>query len=82
MEFSFEGHRFWDLRRMRRLDLLNNKTKFGVEAIAVNPDGSEMELTAAANLAKTYQLKENQFKYGVRQVPNTGAKVNILPDTY
>ncbi len=53
-----------------------------MEAIAVNPDGSEMELTAAANLAKTYQLKENQFKYGVRQVPNTGAKVNILPDTY
>lgn len=82
IEFSFEGHRFWDLRRMRRLDLLNNTTKHGVEAIAVNTDGSEMDLTVAANLAKTFQLMENQFKYVVRQVPNTGAKVNIVPDTY
>lgn len=82
IEFSFEGHRFWDLRRLRRLDLLNNTTKHGIEAIAVNTDGSEMDLTIAANLAKTYGLQENQFKYIVRQVPNTGAKVNIVPDTY
>lgn len=82
VEFCFEGHRFWDLRRMRRLDVLNNKTKYGVEAIAINADGSEMDLTVAAGLAKTYQLKENQFKYIVRQVPNTGAKENILPDSY
>ena len=82
VEFCFEGHRFWDLRRMRRLDVLNNKTKYGVEAIAINANGSEMDLTVAAGLAKTYQLKENQFKYIVRQVPNTGAKENILPDSY
>jgi len=53
-----------------------------VEAIAINPDGSEMDLKAAANLAKSYQLKENQFKYNVLQVPSTGNKVNLVPDTY
>lgn len=82
IEFCFEGHRFWDLRRMRLLSVLDKKTKTGVEAIAINPDGSEMDLTAAANLAKTYQLKESQFKYIVRQVPNTGAKENIVPESY
>ncbi len=82
IEFCFEGHRFWDLRRMRRLDVLNNKTRYGVEAIAINADGSEMDLNVAAGLAKTNQLKEDQFKYIVRQVPNTGAKENILPDSY
>jgi len=82
IELCFEGHRFWDLRRLRRLDVLDNTTKNGVEAIAVNPDGSEMDLTAAANLANAYQLTEDQFRYVVRQVPNTGAKVNIVPDAY
>ncbi|MEZ0450650.1 RagB/SusD family nutrient uptake outer membrane protein [Sphingobacterium thalpophilum] len=82
IEFCFEGHRFWDLRRLRRLSVLNNTTKHGVEAIAINPDGSEMDLKAAANLAKSYQLKENQFKYNVLQVPSTGNKVNLVPDTY
>jgi len=82
IEFCFEGHRFWDLRRARKLNVLNNTTKYGVEAIAINNDGTEMNLEAAAALAKSYQLKENQFKYGVLQVPNTGNKVNIVPDTY
>ncbi|MCA5005727.1 RagB/SusD family nutrient uptake outer membrane protein [Sphingobacterium bovistauri] len=82
IEFCFEGHRFWDLRRLRKLDVLHNKTKFGVEAIAINGDGSEMDLDDAAALAKTYQLKENQFKYSLLQVPRTGVQVNLLPDTY
>jgi len=82
IEFCFEGHRFWDLRRLRRLNVLDNTTKNGVEAIAINPDGTEMDLTAAAGLAQTYQLTESQFKYTVRQVPNTGAKVNIVPESY
>jgi len=82
IEFCFEGHRFWDLRRHRKLDVLNNKTKFGVEAIAINPDGSEMDIEEAATLARTYQLVENQFKYMLLQVPRTGAQVNLVPDTY
>src|SRR5690606_15365496 len=39
IEFCFEGHRFWDLRRLRMLDRLDGTTKHGVEAIAINPDG-------------------------------------------
>lgn len=82
IEFCFEGHRFWDLRRSRKLNVLNNTIKYGVEAIAINSNGTEMDLDDAANLARAYQLKENQFKYSVLQVPNTGNKVNLVPDTY
>ena len=82
IEFCFEGHRFWDLRRLRKLNLLNNKTKFGVESIAINPDGSEMDLDVAAGLARNYQLTEKNFKYSLLQVPRSGAQVNIVPDTY
>ena len=56
--------------------------KHGVESIAINDDGSEMDLGEAANLARSYQLTEPDFKYRVLQVPNTGNKVNIVPDTY
>ncbi|SPZ85391.1 SusD family [Sphingobacterium multivorum] len=65
IEFCFEGHRFWDLRRLRKLNILNNTTKHGVEAIAINANGTEMKLEDANVLAKTYTLKENQFKYSV-----------------
>ena len=82
IELCFEGHRFWDLRRLRRLNVLNNSTKHGVEAIAINSNNTEMDLGDAANLARTYQLTEENFKYKVLQVPNTGAKVNLVPDTY
>lgn len=41
-----------------------------------------MDLNDAAILARANQLKENQFKYSVSQVPNTGNKVNLVPDTY
>lgn len=82
IEFCFEGHRFWDLRRLRKLNILNNTTKHGVEAIAINSNGTEMNLDDANALAKTYTLKENQFKYSILQVPNTGNKINLVPDTY
>lgn len=82
IEFCFEGHRFWDLRRHRKLSVLHNKTKYGVEAIAINPNGTEMDIEQAATLARTYQLSESQFKYSLLQVPRSGARVNIVPDTY
>lgn len=82
IEFCFEGHRLWDLRRARKLNMLNNTTKYGVEAIAITNDGTDMDLDEAALLAKSYQLRENQFKYSILQVPNTGNKVNLVPDTY
>jgi len=82
IELCFEGHRFWDLRRTRQLKVLDQGTKHGVEAIAINANGTEMEIKQAAALAAAYELKENQFKYSVLQVPKNGVKVNIVPESY
>jgi hypothetical protein len=82
IELSFEGRRFWDLRRLRMLDRLDGATKHGVEAIAVNPDGSEQSLAEARERAGTYSLVEENFKYQVLQVPRSGVRVSVVPDTY
>lgn len=82
IEFSFEGHRFWDLRRLRMLDRLDNTTKSGVEAIAIKADGSEMPIGEARNKADNYELVESDFKYSVLQVPFSGVKVNSVPESY
>ena len=47
IELCYEGHRFWDLRRTRNMMMLAGWTKHGIEAIAVNPDGSDMDLNVA-----------------------------------
>lgn len=73
VELCYEGHRFWDLRRTRNMMQLNNLTKYGVEAIAINPDGSEMDLNKAKELALKNELKPEDFRYVVRQVPYTDA---------
>lgn len=82
IELSFEGRRFWDLRRLRMLDRLDGTTKHGVEAIAINPDGSEQSLAEARQKATTYSLVEEDFKYQVLQIPRSGVRVNVVPDTY
>lgn len=82
IEFCFEGHRFWDLRRLRMLDRLDGTTKHGVEAIAVNESGSEMSLSTARNLALSYELTEDQFIYSLLQVPLSGVRTNVVPETY
>jgi len=82
IEFSFEGHRFWDLRRLRMLDRLDGTTKHGVEAIAINPDGSEMPMGTARAKADDYELQEDDFKYSLLQVPRSGVKVNSVPERY
>lgn len=82
IEFCFEGQRFWDLRRLRMLDRLNNITKWGVEAIAINPDGTDMLISEARTKANANQLTEANFKYSLLQVPRSGVKVTTVPDTY
>lgn len=82
VELCFEGHRFNDLRRWRMFSVLNNVPKYGIEAIAIAADGSETPISEAAALAKTNQLKENNFKYVVLQIPRTGVQLNVLPDKY
>ncbi len=50
IEFALEKKRFWDLRRMRRLDVLNGKRRHGLASTPINP----------ANLSAgfTYQVKD------------------------
>jgi hypothetical protein len=82
IEFCFEGHSFWDLRRLRMLDRLDGKTKHGVESIALNPDGTEMPISEAKTKAGNNELTEKNFKYGVLQIPFTGVKVTSVPEKY
>ncbi|MGQ7869521.1 RagB/SusD family nutrient uptake outer membrane protein [Sunxiuqinia sp. sy24] len=82
IELCFEGHRFWDLRRLRMLNRLDGTTKHGVEAIAINENGKEMPLSEARSLANDYELTEVNFKYSLLQVPRSGVQINSLPDTY
>lgn len=82
IEFAFEGHRFWDLRRLRMLDRLDGKTKHGIEAIAIDENGNEMSLAEGRELASAYSLTEENFKYQVLQVPRSGVQTSVLPETY
>ena len=82
IEFAFEGHRFWDLRRLRMLDRLDGATKHGVEAIAINENGTELSLAQGRELASSYSLTETDFKYQVLQVPRSGVQSSVLPETY
>ncbi|MGL5562703.1 MAG: RagB/SusD family nutrient uptake outer membrane protein, partial [Tannerellaceae bacterium] len=82
IEFCFEGYRFWDVRRLRRFDLIDGKTKHGVEAIAINIDGTEMSLGEAKTKASKNELVESNFKYILHQIPFSGVKETSVPDTY
>tara|TARA_R110002012_G_scaffold15075_2_gene60944 strand:+ start:29619 stop:31403 length:1785 start_codon:yes stop_codon:yes gene_type:complete len=82
IEFAFEGFRFWDLRRLRMLDRLDGQTKHGVEAIAVDENGSEISLAVGRELASSYSLLEKDFKYQVLQVPRSGVQSSVLPENY
>src|SRR5690554_2941729 len=82
IEFCFEGHRFWGLRRLRMLDRLDGTTKHGVEAIAVREDGTEMPMSEARDKAADYELEPDDFKYSLLQVPRSGVQVNVVPDRY
>lgn len=82
IEFCFEGFRFWDLRRLRMLDRLNGTTKHGIESIAINADGSDMSMEEAKEKASKFELTEKDFRYVIHQIPFSGVKVSIVPDTY
>lgn len=82
IELCFEGHRFWDLRRLRMLDRLDGQIKHGVESIAISENGEEMPMSEARGLADKFELSEVNFKYSLLQVPRTGEQVNLLPEKY
>lgn len=78
IEFCFEGHRFWDLRRTRNLNRLSGLTKHGLESIVIeaNEEGKpEMDMNKAKKLANDFLLTPSDFKYRKQQVPLSAASV-------
>ncbi len=73
IELCYEGHRFWDLRRTRNMMKLAGWTKHGIEAIAINPDGTDMDLNEAREKTNNYELTTADFRYIIHQVPYTEA---------
>ena len=69
IELCYEGHRFWDLRRTRNMMKLAGWTKHGIEAIPINPDGTDMDLTEAKKKADAFELTTGDFRYSILQVP-------------
>ncbi|UZR99072.1 RagB/SusD family nutrient uptake outer membrane protein [Chondrinema litorale] len=82
IEFCFEGHRFWDLRRLRMLDRLDGISKHGVEAIAINENGTEMAISTAKAQADANELLPSDFEYSLLITPYTGTQISSVPDTY
>lgn len=81
VELCFEGHRFWDLRRTRNMMQLNGQTKHGLEAIAINPDGTDMELNAALAKVRANEMTPGDFRYVIHQVPyNVAAEREFVID--
>ncbi len=84
IELCFEGHRFWDLRRTRNMMQLNGFTKHGLEAIAINEDGTDMDLNVAKQKVAKYELSTDNFRYVLHQVPETPnlEKVFIIDESF
>jgi hypothetical protein len=86
IEFCFEGHRFWDLRRTRNLEVLYGLQKFGLESIAVdrNNGGRDMPVNEAKEKAKRYELTPDDFRYVKQIVPYTPAaeKTFVVDDKF
>ncbi|MBR5612711.1 MAG: RagB/SusD family nutrient uptake outer membrane protein, partial [Bacteroidaceae bacterium] len=78
VELCFEGHRFWDLRRTRNMMQLSGHMKYGLEAIAINEDGTEMTMDEARTKINTFQLTPENFKYVKHRVPKTEAAEHEL----
>ncbi|MEO5998330.1 MAG: RagB/SusD family nutrient uptake outer membrane protein [Chitinophagaceae bacterium] len=73
IEFTFEGKRFWDLRRARRLSLLNGAHKFGLLA-TLKPGLDPRD--------KTKVFLSTDFNYTATELIRTGLKEVSTPDTY
>lgn len=69
IEFCFEGHRFWDLRRTRNIMKLSGLQKYGLESIAINPDGTDMPINTAKEKAERFELTPDNFRYVKQRVP-------------
>lgn len=73
LEFTFEGKRFWDLRRARRLSEINGKPKHGLLA----------QLKPGLNPTdRTKTFLPTDFDYTVSELIVNGPKNMVTPDSY
>lgn len=84
IEFCFEGFRFLDLRRTRNMMQLHKLKKYGVEAIAVNRDGTDMDMDEAKRKAANFELTPEDFRYVLHAVPLNAAaeKEFVIKETF
>ena len=74
VELCFEGHRFWDMRRTRNMMQFANHEKHGIEAIAINPDGTDMDMATAREKYVKFELTPDDFRYVKLRVPYNDAE--------
>ncbi|MGD6027729.1 RagB/SusD family nutrient uptake outer membrane protein, partial [Xanthomonas citri pv. citri] len=73
LEFTFEGKRFWDLRRARRLSQINGKVKHGLMAqLKSGLDPTD----------RTRVFLPTDFTYTVSELIINGPKSMVTPDSY
>jgi len=73
IEFAFEGRRFWELRRSRKLHtIINGMHKYGLRSVL------KSELDPLANVA----YLPGDFNYSVLEIENDGTKEMYVPETY
>lgn len=84
VELCFEGHRFWDLRRTRNLDVLKGLQKYSLESIAINPDGTDMPIAEAFAKGQAFELTPEDFRYDRLRVPYNPNAENtfVVEDTF
>ena len=82
IEMAFEGKRFWDLRRHRRLDRLDGTRKYGVMAMEVN--GRTYESVSAEDIraANLNELLPENFNYEIVELITNGPKEMYMPESY
>lgn len=77
IEFTFEGQRFWDLRRNRMFSVIHGIRKYGLEGTYKGEITPEVQ-----QRANRYELMPEDFTYHVQETYSGGEKVMSLPDTY
>lgn len=82
VEFMFEGHRFWDLRRHRLLHTLNGTRKYGIMATSVKGRAYNQVTADDIAQANAYTLLPEDFGYEVVELITNGPTQMVVPDSY
>jgi hypothetical protein len=77
IEFALEQKRFWDLRRMRRLDIVNGKRRQGLESTPINPNDLSAGFTYQIKDADLEQAMSFPDNYYFFPIPRTELRNNI-----